>query len=512
MSVQHGAEHEGDLELDCDVVVVGSGAGGAVMATEMALAGLDVIVLEEGKHVPAHVHGRMRQSQSVRTLWRDGGMSVAFGLGGSPSVNLTVGTGIGGSSILTGGVCFRVSEEINDAWAQQMGLSDLTAKGMDPYYSRVEEAVHVEEVPVHMRSRSTSLFVEGAEKLGYPMASTRRNTSGCEGCGRCNFGCPHEAKLSVDLSYLPRAMAAGAQVFSDCMVTRIVHRNGRATGVEGRLFNGPGRKPRGHFSVRAKVVVSSCGGLHSPLLLKSSGLAGFGSQIGENLTLHPGFRVFARFDEDVQGWKGAMQSAYTNHFHEDRVMLMSIFIPASVIAAQLPGAGPGNRRHLDHLNHIAVFGAMVHDDGPGTVRRGIGREPFVTYRMSDRDKQAMFRGIRLVAETYFAAGAKLVYLPVLGSDPIDADQLARFPLEQVSPTKIECGSQHPLGACRMGTAAAWSGVDANGKLWGTDNIYVVDGSIIPSSLGVNPQLTIMALATRMAERLIDAFPRHRAQA
>ena len=146
------------------------------------------------------------------------------------------------------------------------------------------------------------------------------------------------------------------------------------------------------------------------------------------------------------------------------------------------------------------------------MRRGIGREPIVTYRMSARDKVAMFRAIRLTAETYFAADAKVVHLPVLGSGPVDADGLARFPLEQVSPTKIECGSQHPLGTCRMGTAAAWSGVNANGRLWGTENVYVADGSVIPSSLGVNPQLTIMAMSTRIAERILDAFPRHRAQA
>jgi len=137
MSVQHGVDLPGDLELGCDVVVVGSGAGGAVVATELALAGLDVIVLEEGKHVPADVHGRMRQSQSVRHLWRDGGMSVAFGHGGSPSVNLTVGSGIGGSSILTGGVCFRVPGAVNDEWARTMGMDELSAAGLDPYYSRV---------------------------------------------------------------------------------------------------------------------------------------------------------------------------------------------------------------------------------------------------------------------------------------------------------------------------------------------------------------------------------------
>ncbi|MCZ7679026.1 MAG: GMC family oxidoreductase N-terminal domain-containing protein [Sandaracinaceae bacterium] len=304
MSVQHASAHTGDLDLDCDVVVVGSGAGGAVVATELALSGLSVIVLEEGRHVPADVHGDMRTSQSVRHLWRDGGMGAAFGLGGSPSINLTVGRGIGGSSILTGGVCFRVPEDVNDRWAHEMGMPELSAKGLDPYYSRVEKAIHVEEVPEHMRSRSTSLFAEGAAKLGYPLVPTRRNTRQCNGCGRCNFGCPHQAKLSVDLSYLPRAMAAGAQVFSDCLVTRIVHENGRASGVKGASSTVRAARRAGGCACGRRSSSRAAAACTRPVLLASSGLAGVGSQVGENLTLHPGFRVFAHFDEEVRGWGG----------------------------------------------------------------------------------------------------------------------------------------------------------------------------------------------------------------
>lgn len=505
MSVVRGATLRGPLELDADVVVVGSGAGGAVVATELAMSGLSVIVLEEGKHVPAEVHGRMRPSESLRHIWRDGGVSVAFGLGGAPTVNVTAATCVGGSSMVTGGVCFRVPEAVADEWSRELGLDELSAKGMDPYYGRVERAVHVEEVPVSMRSRSTVLFAEGAAKLGHPLVPTRRNTRGCNGCGRCNFGCPHSAKLSVDLSYLPRAMHAGAQVFSDCLVDRISMRGRRAVGVEGRLRNGNDRKPKDRFVVRAKVVVVACGGLHTPLLLKSSGLAGFGSPIGKNLTLHPGFRVFARFDQEVRGWSGALQSAYTDAFEHERVTLMSLFVPGSVLAATMPGAGLEHARRAEQLPHIAMFGGMVHDDGPGVVRRGLGREPIVTYRMSPRDKRAMYFAIRKLAETFFAAGAREVYLPILGQRPLDVDAFRRFELERVPAHRMESGSQHPLGTCRMGVSAGDSGVDADGKLWETENLFVADGSVLPTSLGVNPQLTIMAMATRIAFKLRDRY-------
>jgi len=504
--VEEGHLHEGDLTLDCDVVVVGSGAGGMVAATLLAESGLDVVVVEEGKRVHARVHGAMRQSQSLRHLWRDGGMSVAFGVGRTPAVNVTMGVGVGGSSMVTGGVCLRVPEKILAPWSRELGLDELTPEGMDPYYREVEEAVHVEPVPESMQSRSTRLFGEGAAKLGHPIRPLTRNTKGCNGCGRCNFGCPEQATMSVDLSYLPRLLAAGGRVWSDCLVERVVHEGGRASGVRGRLLNRPGRKKGDRFEVRAQVVVVACGGLHTPILLKSSGLAPFGSQVGKNLTLHPGFRVFAAFEEEVRGWEGAMQSAYTDAFEEDHVTLMSLFIPGSVIAATMPGAGPAHHRRAATLPHIAMFGAMVHDEGPGVVRRGLGREPFTTYRMSPKDRAAMFKGIRLLAETFLAAGAKQLYLPVLGEDVFDADRYRRFDLERVPPSRIECSSQHPLGSCQMSRTAAEGGVDPDGRLWDAQNVFVCDGSVIPTSLGVNPQLTIMAMSTRIARKLADRYP------
>lgn len=503
--VIEGHRETRDVSLACDVVVVGSGAGGMVAATVLAESGLSVIVLEEGKHVPAAVHGAMRQSQSLRHLWRDGGMSVALGLGGAPTVNVTAASGVGGSSLVTGGVCLRVPEAILAEWTRELGLVELGPEGLDPYYEEVERAVHVETVPVAMQSRSTQLYGDGAAKLGHPIKPLTRNTKGCKGCGRCNFGCPEQAKMSVDLSYLPRLIAAGGSVWADCLVERILHRDGRAYGVRGRLRSRE-RKRGPTIEVRAKVVVVACGGLHTPLLLKASGLAPYGSQVGRNLTLHPGFRVFARFDETVRGWAGAMQSAYTDAYEHEHVTLMSLFIPASVIAATIPGAGPAYAAGIEAIPNVAMFGAMVHDEGPGTVwRNPFGREPLVTYRMSARDQAAMRRGIRLNAETFFAAGAKEVYLPILGAPPLDADAFRRLDLDRIPGHRFECGSQHPLGTCRLGTSAAMGAVDPDGRLWDAENVVVADGSVLPTSLGVNPQLTIMAMATRIASRLRERF-------
>lgn len=497
-----GRSHRGDLELDCDVVVVGSGAGGAVVATELALAGQRVVVVEEGRNVPADVHGQMRISQSLRHVWREGGMTVAVGVGDTPAVNVTMGTCVGGSSVVTGGVCFRVPETVLREWSAETGSREFTPEALDPHFSHVEKAIHVEEVPISMRSRSTELFGVGAAKLGYPLAPIRRNTNGCEGCGRCNFGCPHVAKMSVDLSYLPRAIEAGAQVFSDCLVEKVTIRNGRAVGVEGRIKNGPRGTAGGNLRVRAKRVVVACGGIHTPALLHASGFSPIRTQIGKNLTLHPGFRVYARFDEPVRGWSGSLQSAYSNHFEHERLTMVSLFVPPAVIAATMPGSGPRHAKLAAHVPNIAMFGALIHDDGGGyVVRNPLDREPLLVYRATKEDRAAMRNGIRRIGETFLAAGARELFLPILGLDGLSPDAFRKLDLDSVSLKRFECASQHPLGTCRMGVSKDHSGTDLDGKVWGVEELYVADGSIVPSSLGVNPQLTIMALATRVAWKL-----------
>ncbi len=492
-------DHRGDVSLSCDVVVVGSGAGGSVVATELAESGLDVVVLEEGPNVAAKEYATMRPSESLRHMFRDGALSIAIGLGDTPAINLTMGRCVGGSSVLTGGVCFRTPESVLDHWSKELGLSDITPSAVEPFFERVEKIVHVEEVPVDMRSRSTELFVIGAEKRGFDMRPMRRNTKGCNGCGRCNFGCPHGAKLSVDVSYLPRAVERGARVLSHCLVERVVIANGRATGVEGRLLNRPGAKPGDRLDVRAKRVVVACGAWHTPLLLRRSGIRN--RHLGKNLTLHPGFRMLARFEDPVRGWRGALQSVWSPSV--DGVTLTALFVPVGVLGATMPGVGVEHTSAAARIAHLAMFGGALHDDPGGTIHRGLGREPIVTYRMSKRDRARIPVLVREMAECFFEAGALEVFPPVLGLRGQSRDEFRKLDLDRVPGSRFECGSQHPLGSAQMGRSASEGVVDTNGKVFGVEELFVADGSITPTSLGVNPQLSIMTFATRIAWRMRD---------
>jgi choline dehydrogenase-like flavoprotein len=339
------------------------------------------------------------------------------------------------------------------------------------------------------------------------MEPMRRNTRGCNGCGRCNFGCPHGAKMSVDMTYLPRAVAAGAQVFSDCLVDRVLIEGDRAVGVEGTISDGvrtllprPFTSKR-RVKVRARRVVLAAGSYHTPLLLGRSGVARKNPHVGRHMTLHPGFRMFARFEERIEGWKGALQSTYSRSLEGEGLTLTGLFIPPGVLAATMPGFGPDHVRGAAMIPHLAVFGGIIHDEGGGVVRPGPGREPIATYRMGAEERSKIPRLVRVMGEIFFAAGAREVFPPIIGQAGVDADAFRKLDLEHVPSLRIECSSQHPLGTCRMGASADASVVDDAGKVWGVRDLFVADGSVVPTSLGVNPQLTIMAMATRTAWKL-----------
>ena len=502
--IERGRGLRGAQQLEADVVIVGSGASGAVVAAELAEAGQDVLVLEEGPHVPPEAYQRMRPSQSMRGLWRDGALTAAIGVGDTPIINVTMGRCVGGSSVLTGGVCFRAPGSVLARWVNERGLRDLNEVALAPFFERVENVIHVETVPTELRSRSTQLWAEGAARLGVQVKPTRRNTRGCRGAGTCNFGCPVGAKLGVDVTYLPMATAAGARVLSDCRIDRILVEGDRAVGVRGRLLNGADGRPGDRITVRARRVVLAAGAAHTPLMLMRSGIGRRSAQVGRNMTLHPSFRILARFDERVDGWRGALQSAYSDAYEDERITMMSVFVPPAVIIAALPGFGPDFTERAAMLPHLAMFGALIHDEAGGRVRRGPGSEPLLTYRMNPLDRATIPRVVRRLGEAYLAAGARELFVPILGHPPVTPDEFRKLDLERVPASRYECSSQHPLGTCRMGDKPETSVVDSLGRAWDVRELYVVDGSVLPTSLGVNPQLTIMAMALRLASRMLDA--------
>ena len=506
-SILHGREQEAPFFASVDVVIVGSGSGGAVMARELARDGRSVLVIEEGGHYTPEEYGKMTPSNSIRRLAREAGLAVAVGRGDTPLISVLSGKCVGGSSVLTGGVCFRIPEDVLHEWSTDLELTELTPERLEPYFDEIESTIRVETVPEAMRSRSSQLFVEGAAALGVQMKSLRRNTQGCRGAARCNFGCPHGAKMSVDLSFLPDAYAHGARVLSDALVERIDFAGNRASGVRGRFLDGQTGEPRVPFTVQAKVVVVACGSLHTPVLLRRSGMTT--SAIGKHLTLHPAFRVCGLYDEEVNGWDGAMQSIYSDHFLNEGITLVGVYSAVSILTAALPGIGKEHRRVSAEMPRMAVFGGMVHDDGGGRVHRWLSREPLVTYRMSARDRGRMFKGIQILGTMAFRAGAREVMLPIFGSETIKSERELAFLTERPPPaTRVESMSFHPLGSAKMSRHPRGGVVKPTGETWAADNLFIADGSVLPTSIGVNSQVPVMAMSLKIAQGLRNDWGRY----
>lgn len=489
------------FDEECDVVVVGSGAGGAVVAALLAEAGRRVIVLEEGSYYSPSTYGRFAPTESMRRLWREAALFPALGLGQTPVISVAAGRCVGGSSVLTGGVCFRIPPEIHRHWVRDLGLADLGEGPFQRAYEDVERRSHIATVPAQTRSYATRRLVQGAESLGITMKPTRRNTKGCQGNSRCNLGCPVQAKQSVDVTYLPSALAHGARLVSDALVEQIEVRAGRAVGVRGRLLGGDRKRT---FRVRAPVVVVACGTLHTPLLLLRSGIASISSRLGRDVTLHPAVRVSALFDDPLDGHNGAFQAVYSDHFAREGLTIVGLHPPLNVLASALPGIGAAYRARIDRMRGIGVIGGLVHDDGGGRVSVGPGREPMLWYRMQPRDLARVRRLITVLGEIAFAAGATEVYPPVFGVEPIrTVAQLRALERAPLDARRIECMAFHPLGSARIsrdprdGIVASW------GETHEVSQLYIADGSVLPTSIGVNSQEPVMAMATMVAWQILD---------
>jgi len=500
----------GVVEERADVCVIGSGAGGAVVAKELAEGGLSVIVLEEGGYF-SRDDFQGSPWQRMRKLYRTQGMTVALG---RTIIPIPMGKCVGGTTVVNSGTCLRPPERILRQWEARWGIEGLDPAAMEPLFQRVEETLSVQPVPWEIMGQNGLIFHRGVQALGYNGRPLRRNIQGCRGCGVCVFGCPSDAKQAMHLSYLPRAAARGAKIYAGCRADRILVEDGRAVGVEGDILEPKTERVQGRLRVRSRVVVLAAGAIHSPALLMHSRLGLASGQVGKNLSIHPAVGVGARFEEEVYGWRGTLQSYYVDDLQESLGVLLEVTSPIpGFAAAGLPGAGAGLKKGLADYKQVAAVGVFVSDSSRGRVVRGVGRrwwsEPLILYSLHRRDAARLLTGIALASEVFLEAGATAVYTG-LGRLPVVAGRadLGRLREESVGPGELSTAGFHPMGTCRMGRDPQTSVVGPYGESHEVKGLFVADASVLPSFLGVNPQITIMAMATRTAFHLLEHADRY----
>lgn len=489
----HPAQSFPDDALECDVVVVGTGAGGAVVGKELAERGHAVVFVEKGEH-----HRRdafLNSSLDAHRRFYKAALAV-----GNAVVPVFMGQLVGGSTAINGGTCFETPPWVLDEWCESLGTDEFAPDRMAPLFARVAQVAEIAESTPPEVGPLRTIFERGTKALGWHHVRIRRNVVGCTASGFCDFGCRTDARRSTNLSYVPKALERGALLLTGAAADRIIVENGRATGVE--AVDARGRR----LVVRAKAVVLAAGAIPTPLLLLKQGLCNGSDQVGRNLSVQPSAGVSALFDDEIRPHKHIPQADACDEFGRDGELIIAAGPEVNVAAQLFPVSGRRLMDLLERMPHIGSIGALIRDDGVnGRVWREVGGQVAVSYFLGERLRKRVHSTMLHAAEMFVAAGAKRLYLACTSRPVVELSQLDDWRENPPPIADLPMVAYHPLGTCRMGKDPRTSVVGIDHQAHEVRRLYVVDASTLPGALGVNPQLTIMAMATRAAELIHDAL-------
>jgi nucleoside-diphosphate-sugar epimerase/choline dehydrogenase-like flavoprotein len=475
--------------LRTQVLVIGSGAGGAVTAATLADAGREVLILEEGPDADtSRIAGH--SPAAVATLYRHGGLTPLLG---RPTIAFVEGCCVGGSTEINSGFWHRLPADCYDRWHSGAQVRDLTQRDLEPVFERLEREVGVELMPPDQIPRSSALFRRGIERLGWRYMEVPR----CVGQGAA----AHDpgAKRSMTHTFLPRARKAGATLLARTRVTRLRHAGGRVSGAVGaRLIDGRTRP----LEVRADVVVVACGPIQTPALLRRSGIV---RNVGDNLCIHPMLKAAALFDEQVDAHKVAMPIYQVSEFWPTLTLGGSVFTPG-FLAMLLADSWRTWAPAMAEWRRMALYYAATRGMTRGTVRviPGVADGVTVRYQLSEADRRNLNVGLARLGEVLFAAGARAVYPALTGQPFLQSVEQCRGLLQAPIPGSVmNLSVVHALGSCPMGENPDLCATDSFGRVHGFQNLHVHDASLFPDSPGVNPQGPTMALSLRNTEHLVE---------
>lgn len=489
-----------DTTLTCDVVVVGSGAGGGVVAAELSARGKDVIVLEKGgyRNESDFTH---QEGDALETMYDAGGLLATRDLG----LVVLQGATLGGGTVINYTTSFHPPESLREEWAREHHLPHFQSAEFTHSLDVVARRIGVNTDHARPSGRD-QVLIRGLEKHRWHHGVLPRDVQGCtqdDSCGYCGFGCRRGAKQSTLITYLQDAAARGVRVVVNCDVERVLFERGVATGVEARA----GAR-RHAVRVRAKAVVVAAGAIHSPALLLRSGISL--PALGRHLALHPATAVFGDMDEDVRPWTGTVQAHYSDQFanlddgYGFKFETAPVHPSFQALAAPWE-SGAQHREQMARLPRTALAGILLRDRFGGRVRVDGDGVAVVDYRLSRYDGRHLRRALAAGAELLEAAGAREIWAPLArnirytpGAARAREDWLDRVDAAGWGPNQLLLVTFHQMASCRMGASAETSVVDAEHRVWGIRGLYVADASVFPTASGVNPMLTVMGIAHRAA--------------
>jgi long-chain-alcohol oxidase len=489
-----------DTTLDCDVVIVGSGAGGGAAAAVLAGAGLDVIVIESGGYYDdADFDG---SEFKALTGYYMGAPSATH----DQSVGLIAGSCLGGGTVVNYSTSFRTPDDVREEWAG-LGVPAFTSPDYTASLDAVCDRLGVNQEHNEPSTRDHKLQ-EGCVKLGWHVDAMPRGVRRCaqgRECGYCGLGCRVGAKQSVVKTWLADAQSAGTRLIVGTKVKRVIVKGGAARGIAGETADGH------QLTVHARSVIAACGAIHTPALLRRSGLSN--DNIGKHLRLHPAGAVFGVFDEELKPWEGVMQALYSDQFRDLHDGYGLKYETAAQHPHLLVPFGPWRSasehfKLIEALSNTTPIGVLLRDRDGGEVRVGRDGEPVVRYKLSDFDAGHLRTGIDGAAQIFEAAGARRIYsshAKWVSYDPGRTGSRQQFMADAdaggYGPGQVVLNSFHIMGSARMGGSPSMSACDPAGQTWDVRDLYVLDGSSFPTASGVNPQISIQAIAHMSARGL-----------
>lgn len=468
------------------VLVIGSGAGGAVTALELALAGVDVTVLEEGKRQSAESYG-LGTTESMKRLYRRRGMTPILG---SVPIGYVEGRCVGGSTEINSGFWHRTPREVLLRWRAQFDLDGASAEELEPHFRWAEELLSV-SLSGKPWPKSTAIFAKGAETMGWAATEVPRAASGCENTNACATGCPKGAKQGMSLAVLPKAEAAGARLITGAHVKLLIKRGSRITGVlaEVELEEGIRKLVR----IDAEHVFVCAGPTETPALLRRSGIK---FHVGETLRIHPMLKVVARFPERIDAFDSVLPLLQVREFRPEVSMGGAFFTPGHAALSLSDNWDP---RRMESVRNMAGYYVAVRGRGRGQVRPGVlgDDSTVIRYELADEDVVNLSNGLARLSELLLAAGAEELFPSVQGLASIRTERDAvRWLDERLPRSSLSLTTVHAFSSCPIGERADRCAADSYGKVGRWDNLYVNDASMLPDSPGVNPQGSVMAFARR----------------
>ena len=501
-------------KIVCDVAIIGSGAGAGITAELLAKAGLQVVLIEEGP-LKSSTDFNQKESEAYPSLYQESAARKT----GDKAINILQGRCVGGSTTVNWTSSFRTPAPTLKFWQDKFGLSSYTTEALAPYFAQAEQRLNI--TPWLMApNENNDLLRRGAVKLGIPAASIARNVKGCWNLGSCGLGCPTNAKQSMLVTTIPAALELGAQLLTEVRAERFELANGKVTALICRNVEPNGAfaqagLARGAIKIIAKHFVLAGGAINSPAVLLRSAAPDPHGRLGTRTFLHPVVMSSSVFAQKVEAWSGAPQSIYTDHFLQtqaiDGAMGYKLEAPPLhplVFASTVPGFGQGQHELLSSFPHnhtlLALLRDGFHEDAPGgkVGLRG-DNSAVLDYPLTDYVMDGARRALLSMMEIQFAAGARQVFPLHEMAAPYTSWAQARAAVLALpmKPHLLKIVSAHVMGGCCLASTEVQGVTRPDGMHWQLENLSIHDGSVFPTSIGANPQLSVYGAVNRLAQGL-----------